>query len=132
MRFACMEVSTVQVFWSCFQLANSGLRTSEISTYPALKLVAQQSKFSSRCHFSNQQQITDDTHKFSYGKMASSKPIRTCLASHSLKPLLKLSPAAQLCAAGAQLNSCMQAVISTHAMLASETQPSISESKEKE
>ena len=50
MRFACMDVSTGQVFWNSFQLANSGLHTSKISTYPALKLIAQQFKFSCRCH----------------------------------------------------------------------------------
>ena len=50
MHFACMEVSTVQVLWSSFQQANSGLHISKISTYPALKLIAQQFKFSRRCH----------------------------------------------------------------------------------
>ena len=106
MRFACMEVSTVQVFLSCFQLANSGLRTSEkISTYPALELIAQQFKFSCRCHSfkPTKKHTTHKTRKltstcFFYGKMASSKPLRTCLANTSLKPLLKLPPAAQLCA----------------------------------
>ena len=99
MRLACMEVSTIQVFWSCFQLANSGLRISEISTYPALMLIAQQFKFSCRCHSFKPTKKHTPPHKtrkltstcFFYGKMASSKPLRTCLANTSLKLLLKLT-----------------------------------------